>query len=116
MATEERTLRVCVACSPGPRQVLEWHLALAPGATVRDAVLASGCREALGQRDPLDGEAGVWGRRVPWGQLVRDGDRVELYRPLLVDPKVARRERFKRQGARAAGLFAQRRPGAKPGY
>jgi hypothetical protein len=41
---------------------------------------------------------------------------VELYRPLLVDPKVARRERFRRQGARNTGLFAQRRPGAKPGY
>jgi putative ubiquitin-RnfH superfamily antitoxin RatB of RatAB toxin-antitoxin module len=41
---------------------------------------------------------------------------VEIYRGLLVDPKVARRERFRKQGARAAGLFAKRRPGAKPGY
>jgi hypothetical protein len=41
---------------------------------------------------------------------------VELVRPLLVDPKVARRERFRRQGSRAAGLFAGRRPGSKPGY
>ena len=47
---------------------------------------------------------------------VRDGDRVEIYRDLKVDPKVARRERFRKQGARATGLFAQRRPGAKPGY
>jgi uncharacterized protein len=39
-----------------------------------------------------------------------------VYRPLLVDPKVARRERFRTQGARAAGLFAKKRPGAKPGY
>jgi hypothetical protein len=36
-------------------------------------------------------------------QVLRDRDRVEVYRPLLVDPKVARRERFRRQGARAPG-------------
>ena len=48
--------------------------------------------------------------------FVRPGDRVEIYRPLKVDPKVARRERFVRQGARATGLFARRRPGGKAGY
>jgi putative ubiquitin-RnfH superfamily antitoxin RatB of RatAB toxin-antitoxin module len=47
---------------------------------------------------------------------LRDQDRVEVYRPLRVDPKVARRERFVKQGARAAGLFVKRRVGAKPGY
>jgi hypothetical protein len=41
---------------------------------------------------------------------------VEVYRGLLVDPKVARRERFKSQGSRGAGLFAKKRPGAKSGY
>ncbi|MDH5708755.1 MAG: RnfH family protein, partial [Hylemonella sp.] len=49
-------------------------------------------------------------------QVLRDLDRVELYRPLKVDPKVARRERFARQGARGAGLFASKRAGAKAGY
>jgi sulfur carrier protein len=47
---------------------------------------------------------------------LQDGDRLEWLRPLQVDPKVARRERFKRQGAKTAGLFAQRRQGAKAGY
>jgi sulfur carrier protein len=47
---------------------------------------------------------------------LRDQDRVEFYRGLRVDPKVARRERFSKQGARASGLFAKRRPGSKPGY
>jgi sulfur carrier protein len=41
---------------------------------------------------------------------------VELYRPLKVDPKLARRERFNRQGAGTTGLFAKRRAGAKSGY
>ena len=47
---------------------------------------------------------------------VQDGDRLELYRSLTVDPKLARRQRFASQGARAAGLFARRRPGGKQGY
>jgi putative ubiquitin-RnfH superfamily antitoxin RatB of RatAB toxin-antitoxin module len=41
---------------------------------------------------------------------------VEIYRPLTVDPKVARRERFAKQGARATGLFVKKRAGAKAGY
>jgi putative ubiquitin-RnfH superfamily antitoxin RatB of RatAB toxin-antitoxin module len=107
---------VIVMYSPAPRQVLEWELLLPDGATVRDAVLASGWR-AAGAGQPVDAmEVGIWGRRCSLGQVLRDGDRVEVYRPLLVDPKVARRERFRKQGARAAGLFAKRRPGAKPGY
>ena len=44
------------------------------------------------------------------------GDRLELLRPLRVDPKVARRERFVGQGARSSGLFAKRRPNSKAGY
>ena len=59
---------------------------------------------------------GVWGRKQPMTYLLQASDRVELYRPLRVDPKVARRERFHKQGAKTAGLFAKKRPGAKSGY
>jgi uncharacterized protein len=48
--------------------------------------------------------------------VLSDHDRLEIYRALQIDPKMARRERFKKQGAKSAGLFAKRRPGAKPGY
>lgn len=106
--------RVLVLFSPAAREVLEWAVDVPEGASVRDAVLASGWRAACPDGEPVD--VGIWGRRCPPEQAVRDGDRVEVYRPLKVDPKVARRERFRKQGARAAGLFAQRRPGAKPGY
>jgi putative ubiquitin-RnfH superfamily antitoxin RatB of RatAB toxin-antitoxin module len=108
--------RVIVTWSPAPRQVLEWPIELPEGATVRDAVLASGWRDANPGQEPSAAQLGVWGRRCAPEHPVRDGDRVEVYRPLLVDPKVARRERFRTQGARAAGLFAKKRPGAKPGY
>lgn len=106
--------RVTVSYSPAPRQVLEWVLDLPEGATVRDAVLASGWREACPDAGAPD--VGIWGRSCPPQQPVREGDRVEIYRGLKVDPKLARRERFRKQGARAAGLFAKQRPGAKPGY
>lgn len=109
-------MRVLVLYSPAPRQVLEWAVDLPAGATVRDAVRASGWPEATRGQDVSALDIGIWGRRSTLEQAVQEGDRVEIYRPLLVDPKVARRERFQKQGARAAGLFAKRRPGAKPGY
>ena len=63
-----------------------------------------------------DQPTGIWGKDKPRHTVLEQGDRVELYQPLLVDPKRARRERFAKQGARGAGLFAKRRPNAKPGY
>ena len=59
---------------------------------------------------------GVWGKRYSLSHKLKDNDRVEIYRPLRVDPKVARRERFTSQGAKRAGLFANQRVGAKAGY
>jgi uncharacterized protein len=108
--------QVIVMFSPAPREVLEWRVDIAEGASVRDAVRASGWPEATRGQDVSALDVGIWGRRCTLDQPVREGDRVEIYRPLLVDPKVARRERFQKQGARAAGLFAKKRPGAKPGY
>lgn len=109
-------LRVTLVCSPAPREVFEQVLQLPEGCTVRAAVAAS----ALSAQYPALAwdalPAGLWGRAVGWDQVLHDGDRIELCRPLTVDPKVARRERFRRQGARATGLFARRREGGKPGY
>ena len=106
----EASLRVEVVHSPGPRQVVEQAMALAAGATVGDALRQAGVDLQAGC------EVGIWGRRAALTQVLRDGDRVEVARPLRVDPKVARRERFRKQGSRAAGLFAGRRPGSKSGY
>lgn len=59
---------------------------------------------------------GVWGRLQLPEHVLAEGDRIEAYRHLTVDPKVARRERFAKQGARGTGLFANQRKNAKPGY
>jgi hypothetical protein len=58
----------------------------------------------------------VWGQPKALTHELQAGDRVELTRALRVDPKVARRERFQQQGAKAAGLFAKKRANAKAGY
>ena len=61
-------------------------------------------------------QVAIWGQPTGLEQLLSSNDRLEIVRGLRVDPKVARRERFQKQGARTAGLFAHRRAGAKPGY
>jgi putative ubiquitin-RnfH superfamily antitoxin RatB of RatAB toxin-antitoxin module len=64
------------------------RLVLEPGATVADAIAAAGMERLL-----TEGGVGVWGRRVGMDFVLRDGDRVELYRPLIADPKEGRRRR-----------------------
>ncbi len=128
-----------VALCLGPRQIVQWQMQLPAGATLaqaREAALQHYLRTALhtpaahtdlNTQDPnapaSDTPAlpawqgwGIWGRKAAPETVLREGDRLEAYRPLLVDPKTARRQRFARQGARGAGLFAARRKGAKPGY
>lgn len=113
---DEGPIRVTVLYSPAARQVQEWAVELPRPASVAQALQASGLGASFPELDWRAAAVGIWGREVRPDQLLRDGDRIEIYRPLLVDPKVARRERFRRQGARAAGLFARRRDGSKPGY
>ena len=110
------SITVTVAYAPGPREVHEVSLTLPEGSTVQAAIEASGLRAQFPDIDLAPGSVGVWGRKVPLDQALREADRVEIWRPLRVDPKLARRERFQSQGAGQAGLFKRRRPGAKSGY
>lgn len=109
-------IRVTLVYSPSPRKMQEIVLELPLGSTVSQALQASGLQAMFPDLDLQHAQAGVWGRKAGREQVLRDQDRVELYRPLKVNPKVARRERFAKQGARTTGLFATRRPGAKAGY
>jgi putative ubiquitin-RnfH superfamily antitoxin RatB of RatAB toxin-antitoxin module len=87
-------LRIEVAYCPAPGRAELVELRLPPGALLRDAISASG----LAQRHELSAQplAGVWGKLRPLDSPLRDLDRVELYRALRVDPKEARRLRYKR--------------------
>lgn len=76
-----------VAARPDGAEIVE--VRLPEGATVRDALVASGMKAP---------QVGIFGKRVSLDARVSDGDRVELYRPLSVDPKEARRRRARRSG------------------
>ena len=105
-------LRITLTLSPTPGEVHEQLLHVAAGTRAIDVL-----NKVLTNPKAISAASyGIWGRVVAPEQLLRDGDRLELYRPLTVDPKVARRERFARQGARTTGLFARQRPGGKAGY
>lgn len=112
----EVTICVSVCYSAAAREVEEVALQLPSGSRLVDALRESALLTGLPDTEVDALQTGVWGRKQAPDHLLRDGDRVELYRPLKVDPKVARRERFSRQGAGTTGLFATRRAGAKSGY
>jgi uncharacterized protein len=78
-----------VFARPG-RQILR-RVRLPAGSTVEDALAASGLAEELG--NPSPGPVGIYGKAVSARTIVRDGDRVEIYRPLRADPKDLRRLR-----------------------
>ena len=89
------TVRVAIAFSPRAGRAFESALELPAPATALDAIRASGlferCPElALGE--PL---LGIWGRACAPETVLADGDRVEVYRPLTMDPNEARRLRAK---------------------
>ncbi|WP_219217499.1 RnfH family protein [Variovorax boronicumulans] len=109
-------VQITLVCAIAPRKVFEQSLSLPDGATVDDALAASGLAGALPSFDPEAMTAGIWGRAAQGRQVLKEGDRLEWCRALTVDPKVARRERFQQQGARGTGLFARRREGGKQGY
>ncbi len=73
------------------RQLLKSVL-VTPGETVADVVAKSGLCEAFAAHE-IDGLAvGIWGHEVERNQAVQEGDRIEIYRPLELDPREARRQ------------------------
>lgn len=109
-------IQVTVVYSPRAREVCEIVLQLTPSSSVSQAVEASGLLARFPAIEIQTTVVGIWGRKVSLDQTLAENDRIEIYRALTVDPKMARRERFNQQGARSAGLFARKRPNAKPGY
>ena len=89
-----------VCYSPRAGVVERVALELPPGSTLAQAIEAS----ALATRHPeiTARECGVWGRKAPPETVLRERDRVEIWRPLVVDPKEARRQRYKGQGTKTA--------------
>ena len=109
-------MRIEVMISMGPRQVLGVLVDCDEGVTAAEVKAIALQQLGLKTEEFALWRSAVWGKTVQTDTPLVQGDRLELLRSLLVDPKEARRLRFNQQGSRAAGLFAKRRQGAKAGY
>jgi putative ubiquitin-RnfH superfamily antitoxin RatB of RatAB toxin-antitoxin module len=101
-------VRVELVWSPQAGDVQHRWLEVEEGTTI-DALLR-GCADF----SPPPGElrVGIWGRLRPLDTLLRERDRIEVYRPLKVDPKEARRQRYANRGER---IVSRHRPKAGSG-
>lgn len=115
MATSPRQVHVSVCYATASVEILR-ELTLDQGATIADAVTASGILQEMGRLaasgqlgaladardpgasaspafDPAIHQVGIFAKKKTPDTVLREGDRVELYRPLLADPKETRRRR-----------------------
>lgn len=77
----------------GREQIYRAEVVVSAGATVADAIACSEIREQSPQVEIHEDRLGIFSRKATLATLLRAGDRVEIYRPLKVDPKEARRRR-----------------------
>jgi len=110
---ENAEITVQVVWSPSARETLSAELTLAAGSTLASALHATGwpALASAAQGDAAFAAAGlsaaVWSKARPLGQVLREGDRVEVLRDLQIDPMTARRVRFEAAG----GIDALRQRG-----
>jgi len=99
------SIEVCYVLPEGNGAVCP--LSLVEGATVQDAIAASGLLAQFPEIDLGMQKVGIFGKIQPLDAVLADLDRVEIYRPLKVDPKVARQRRVEK--TRRGGSIEGRR-------
>ena len=99
-------MKRCTVVFALPERQWLWTVELPDGATVGDA-LEQARAQAAGIEVPWNADVGIFGELCDRAAVPRDGDRIEIYRPLKSDPKESRRER-----ARAKKLAPGREPSA----
>ena len=87
-------VEVCYAL---PEQVFRIPLTLASGSDLATALQQSGIAEKAGIRDINAMPVGIFGKKKTPDTVLKDGDRIEIYRPLTADPMEARRRRAAKQ-------------------
>lgn len=95
------SIRVEVAVAWPELQVLI-PMELPSGATVGEAIKRSGLRERFPELEIRDDRVGVFAEKRALTDSLRDGDRVEIYRPLKIDPRTARRLKASRSANSAS--------------
>ena len=93
--SEDNTIKVEVAYALPHKQVII-ELELPVGATALEAAQQSGVTDKFDGIDLDNAKFGIFGKVVAPQQGLRDGDRVEIYRPLIADPKEVRKARAER--------------------
>ena len=78
------------------KQVLK-TMQVVEGTTIRQAALQSGLENEFPDLDLYSAKLGIFGKIAKDDTVLRDKDRIEVYRPLLIDPKEARRQRVQNQ-------------------
>jgi putative ubiquitin-RnfH superfamily antitoxin RatB of RatAB toxin-antitoxin module len=91
-------MKRCTVAYATPERQWLWAVTLADGATVADALEQARARVA-GIEVPWNADVGIFGELCDRAAVPRDGDRIEIYRPLKADPKESRRERAKARKA-----------------
>ncbi len=79
-----------------PMRQVVLKVEVSPGTTVQQAIESSGVLQQFPQIDFATAVVGIFSRPCRLGDVVKAGDRIEIYRPLLIDPKEARRNRARR--------------------
>lgn len=85
-------IRIEVVYATPEKQVL-LSLSVPQGSTVAEGIERSAIRDEFPGMEIKPESAGIFSRKVPFDHVLREGDRIEIYRPLIVDPKEARRQR-----------------------
>ncbi len=96
MEVPGRNIDIEVVYALPEKQVVR-QMNLPEGTTVEQAVKLSGILPRFPEIDLLKNKLGIYGKLVPPTTVLRDRDRIEIYRPLKVDPKEARRKRAKKR-------------------
>jgi len=92
MPDAEPTVEAVVAYATARRAQL-FEVRMPAGSSVRQAIQACGILSTVPELAGQELDVGIFGQSCRLDDTVRDGDRIEIYRPLTVDPKVARRQR-----------------------
>jgi len=98
MASDSETSKITVeiAYATPARQAL-LSIEAPAGCTVAEAIELSGIRAEFPDLEPEPAAVGIFSRKVSLDHEVNDGDRVEIYRPLLADPKEMRKQRARKK-------------------
>jgi putative ubiquitin-RnfH superfamily antitoxin RatB of RatAB toxin-antitoxin module len=96
MATDKERLKVEVVFATPVEQV-RLEMEIEPGTTVGEAIARSGIESRCPGLRTSTAPVGIFGKRARRDTLLKDGDRVEIYRSLVADPKVMRRQRMRKR-------------------